>query len=105
MPERLDRVTIKLSSRDVTITWKERQELLEELLAEHRDRPLGDRSVNRAICKAFEDVGAGAVILTREQKGHLAGRLEWWGAYTKLSPGLLELRDTFRHALRNGKFG
>ena len=100
MPERLDRVTITLSSRDVTITWKERQELLEELLAERRDRPLGDRSVNRAICKAFEDVGAGPVILMREQESHLHGRMEWWGAYSKLGPGLLELCD----ALRNREF-
>jgi hypothetical protein len=101
MPE-LDRVTIELSNRDVTITSEERRELLKELAEEHYDRPNGDPLVNRALCAALEDVGAsGAVILTLEQKAHLYGRLEWWTAYTEVAPGLLELLTALTDDLRN----
>ena len=100
MPERLDRVIIELSSRDVTITWEERRQLLKELVEEHSDRPNGDPSVNRAVCRAFEDVGASrAVILTFRQKAHLYSRLGWWEAYAELAPGLLELSAALRDDL------
>lgn len=102
MPERLDRVTIQLRRRPVAITWNEREALLAELVTKHHDRPTGDPSVRRAVCKAFEDVGASrAVIFTLEQKAHVASALNWWSAYAELAPGLLELRNALEEDLQD----
>jgi hypothetical protein len=97
MPERLDSITIQLCSRDLIITWTERQQLLEEV----RDRPRGDPTLDRSIRKAFEDVGAGRpVVLTPEEERYLLGVLKAWPEETEtLRQGLLKLRDALSEEL------
>ena len=102
MPERLDKVVIALEGGPITITWADRQAVIEELTTQHRDRPNSHPHVRQAICQAFEDVGATrAVTLTFEQKAHLGAALDWRGAYTEPTPGLLELRNALEDDVQN----
>ena len=94
MPERLDRITIKLSSTEVTLGWATRQLLLDEI----RHHPLGNADMDRAIIKRFEDVGATRpVTLDLNQKPYLLSLIEHWstdsGGYDGLPQGLFQLRN------------
>ena len=70
---RLDQITVRLSTDEVTLPWTTREQLLTKL-GQH---PLGEHDLDRAIRKAFDDVGASSpVTLTLDQKTHLLRLLE-----------------------------
>jgi hypothetical protein len=92
MPERLEFITIKLSTQDVTLGWETRRALLAKI-------GLGQSEVGRAIRKAFDDVGPSRpVTLKRDEKTYLLKLLEQWsldtiGGYDSMSGELFTLRN------------
>lgn len=93
-PRDLDRVTVELNSRDVTLSGSTREALLTDL----RKHPRGDNELAHAIRKAFEDVGASRIVLlTLECKLYLLRLLEEWslevGEADTTRSGLFELRN------------
>jgi hypothetical protein len=92
MAERLEYITVKLSTQDVTISWETRRALLANLA-------LGQQDVGRAVRKAFDDVGADRpVTLELEQKTYLLDLLEQWSldtvsGYDALPPEIFALRN------------
>ena len=93
-PRDLDRVTVELNSRDVTLSGSTREALLTGL----RKHPRGDNELAHATRKAFEDVGASRIVLlTLECKLYLLRLLEEWslevGEADTTRSGLFELRN------------
>lgn len=92
MPERLDFVTVKLSTAEVTLGWETRRALLANLA-------LGQQDVGRAIRTAFDDVSASRpVTLKLDEKTHLLKLLEQWsldtvGGYDAMDAELFTLRN------------
>jgi hypothetical protein len=92
MSERLDFITVKLSTEDVTLGWETRRALLANLA-------LGQQDVGRAIRAAFDDVGASRpVTLEPDEKTYLLKLLEQWsldtvGGYDAMDAELFTLRN------------
>ena len=92
MPERIDYITVQLSTQDVTVSWETRRALLANLA-------LGQQDVGRAIRTAFDDVAAGRpVTLELDQKTYLLDLLEQWSldtvsGYDALPAEILVLRN------------
>jgi hypothetical protein len=92
MPERLDFITVKLSTQDIPISWETRRALLANLA-------LGQHDIGRAIRKAFDDVDASRpVTLKLDEKTYLLKLLEQWsldtvGGYDAMSAELFTLRN------------
>jgi hypothetical protein len=90
MPERLDKVTIKLNNRTVTLPWPSRDAL--------RDK-LGQTERGRSISDAFEAVGSSRPVeFTLEQKSELLRVIDHWkdqlaGGENDLNEGIRELWD------------
>lgn len=80
MPERLDRVTIALDSREVTISWDARQALMRRLYDANVGAGMMTRGVSTdGIIRSIEAVGASrAVELTKAERQLLRGVLELW---------------------------
>jgi hypothetical protein len=97
MPERVDHITVKLSTEDITLGWETRRALLAKL--GEQQHPLGEHDVGRAIRKAFDDVGASRpVTLKRDEKTYLLKLLEQWsldtvGGFDAMSAELFALRN------------
>ena len=91
MPERLDRVTIALSEKDVVISWAARDALIDQLPGQE---------TGAAIRAMFEGVGATSPVkLTDDQKVELLRVIDVWaeqtdGGYEALSDGIVDLRNT-----------
>src|SRR6187397_543145 len=85
MPERLDTITIALSRGNVTISWPEREALMDRL------QRVSESSSLRAM---FEAVGAsGPVELNPAQRATLLGLLDEWTLEDDDVPAdLIELR-------------
>ena len=92
MPERIDFITVKLSTQDVTVSWETRRALLANLA-------LGQQDVGRAIRKAFDDIDASRpVTLGLDQKTYLLDLLEQWShdtisGYDALPAEIFALRN------------
>ena len=99
VPERLDRVTILLSSGSVVFGWDERTELLRRT----------SLSGGWSIRQEFETVGASRpVALTSESNNYLLFHvLEDWSlggaGQEALPPGLIRLRDALHDDLRHAE--
>ena len=80
MPERLDRVTIALNRRDVTISWDARQALMARLYdANTPPRYLAQGESSDGVLRDFAAVGATrAVKLRKAQRVLLLNVLERW---------------------------
>ena len=102
MPERLDFITVKLSTQEVTLGWETRRALLANLA-------LGQQDVGRAIRRAFDDVDASRpVTLDLGQKTYLLELLEQWsldtvGGYDAMSAELFTLRNALIDDLRDAE--
>jgi hypothetical protein len=90
MPERLDRVTVRLRSNDVTLTWAARDALLEKL---------DNIGIDGDIRQVFEAVGASRPVrLSTPQQTQLLRILESWAA--EIPDGFLAQHKPL-HALKN----
>ena len=102
MPERLDFITVKLSTQEVTLGLETRRALLANLA-------LGQQDVGRAIRRAFPDVDASRpVTLDLGQKTYLLEPLEQWsldtvGGYDAMSAELFTLRNAVIDDLRDAE--
>ena len=100
MPERLEQVTVRLSSGDVIVPWEARQTLLNEL---------GKHTPGRDIRGAFEAVGATRpVTLTLTQKTYLLTVIEQWAVetvrgYDALPGAIFTLRNTLLDDLHDAE--
>ncbi len=100
MPERLQQVTVSLSTGDVIVPWEVRQTLLNEL---------GKHTPGREIRVAFEAVGATRpVTLTQPQKTYLLEVIEQWAVETvngfdALPDAILTLRNTLHDDLHDAE--
>lgn len=100
MPDRIDFITVKLSTEEVTLGWETRRALLANLA-------LGQQDVGRAIRKAFDEVGGSRpVTLTLDEKTYLLKLLEQWsldtiGGYEALPDELFTLRNALINDLHD----
>jgi hypothetical protein len=98
MPERLDRVVVATSSRDVILPWASRDALLDQI---------SHLEFSGGIRRAFEAVGASLPLrLTNEEKGDLVGLIDIWTVqlgrgWIDLPQGVWELRNALMDDLRD----
>jgi hypothetical protein len=80
MPERLDRVTIALDARDITISWEARQALQKRLYYKDVMAGMMTRGASTdGILRAFEAVGATRPVeLTKGERILLLSMLRIW---------------------------
>jgi hypothetical protein len=88
MPERLDRVTIRLDAGDITISWEARQALLARLFhANIKDRIIARGTSTDEILRAIEAVGATRPLeLAEPQRLLLLHVLRTWSKNERWAP-------------------
>jgi hypothetical protein len=87
---RLDRVQVDVAGEIITISWDERDVLLEELAFAEGTKPIRER---------FEAVGASRPVeLDREQRERLQAALDAWGSDRLQPEGIARLHAALAHA-------
>jgi len=90
MPERLDRVQVDLGGEIITISWDERDVLLEELAFAEGTKPIRER---------FEAVGASRPVeLATEDRITLRTALDNWGSDRLQPEGIARLHAALGRA-------